>query len=247
MKNVAMFTQLAAFFIRLCVMPMFLMLLSSAGPTLAQAVRTCANPLPSGTSSFDISESACKGEATIGFASPLELPVWKTIDVGVYHDANAVRQAFNRAVNLIHVDEWANEILGRMAFLHAETKLNLVITTVSALGFGEDGASLKDIYARASQLGLALCPAEVGPILRLDYLDQPLDEFLHIAMNPVSRSGGEPTDFTVANGGAGLLLLSGDARSDLIAPGNLPFVFVRPATSAYPPAARSNDDCPYCN
>jgi choline dehydrogenase-like flavoprotein len=81
---------------------------------------------------------------------------------------------------------WANEVLGRIAFSHADTKLDLVMTTVSALGLGERGASLRDIFARASQLGLALCPAEVVPALRLAYFDQPLGEYLHIAMEPVA-------------------------------------------------------------
>ena len=103
------------------------------------------------------------------------------------------------------------------------------MASVSALGFGEAGASLKEIYARASRLGLALGPAEVGPALRLGYLDQPLGEFLRIAMNPVARYGGEPVDFTIGNGGAGLLLIGGDFRSGLVVSGATRFVFVRHA------------------
>jgi hypothetical protein len=112
------------------------------------------------------------------------------------------------------------------------------VASVSALGFGEAGASLKDIYAHASRLGLALGPAEVGPALRLGYLDQPLGEFLRIAMNPVARYGGEPVDFTIGNDGAGLLLIGGDFRSDLVVSGATRFVFVRPRPGALISGAR---------
>jgi hypothetical protein len=43
-----------------------------------------------------------------------------------------------------------------------------------------------------------------------------------------SSYGGEPVDFTIGNGGAGLLLIGGDFRSDLVVSGATRFVFVRP-------------------
>jgi hypothetical protein len=206
---------------------------------VAKLVESFTDPASTEIVAFPASESASRKQATIGFAGPVEFPVWKTITVGIYKNVKAVREALNAAPRPIHVGNWANEILGRPAFPYGEAaaELGLVVVSVSALGFGEDGASLKDIYARASQLDLALCPAEAGPILRLAYLDQPLGEFLHIAMKPVTRYGGEPTDLTVANGGAGLLLIGGDARSDLVLPGPVRFVFVRSTASG-----RNNDD-----
>jgi hypothetical protein len=56
---------------------------------------------------------------------------------------------------------------------------------------------------------------------RLQYLNQPLGEFLHIAMVPIAGRGGEPTDLTVANGGAGLVLIGGDAHPNLVMPSSL--------------------------
>jgi hypothetical protein len=80
-------------------------------------------------------------------------------------------------------------------------------------------ASLHDVYVRAVSLGFELCPAEVGPALRLDYLDQPLGEFLHIAMKPVARYTGELVNFVVGGGGLGLLLVGGNGDPDAIQPG----------------------------
>ena len=91
-------------------------------------------------------------------------------------------------------------------------------------------ASLHDIYARAVALGFELCPAEVGPALRLNYLDQPPGDSLHIAMKPVAKYNGALIDFTVARayGSDGFLLLGGDARPDTMLPGVQRFIFVRP-------------------
>jgi hypothetical protein len=45
--------------------------------------------------------------------------------------------------------------------------------------------------------------------------DQPLGEFLHIAMAPTAGYGGKPIDFTVANGGAGLSSVATRIRTSL--------------------------------
>jgi hypothetical protein len=58
--------------------------------------------------------------------------------------------------------------------------------------------------------------------------NQPLGESLHIAMAPVVTDEGDVVDLSVAIGGAGLLLIGGDARPDLIVPPTIRFVFVRP-------------------
>ena len=45
--------------------------------------------------------------------------------------------------------------------------------------------SLEEIYRRARERGLDVCPAWVGPQLRLDYADQPVGEVLMVAMDPI--------------------------------------------------------------
>jgi hypothetical protein len=163
---------------------------------------------------------------SLGRRLATDTPIWRTTTLGTYTTIDAVRNALD--VKRIHVGDTAKEILDRPAFKLSKTKLDarLVVLAVSELGFDERGASLADIYARARQLGLKLCPAEVGPQLRLQYLRQPLGEFLHIAMEPIAGDGGEPADLTVANGGAGLILVGGEARPNLIMPSVMRFVFV---------------------
>jgi hypothetical protein len=125
----------------------------------------------------------------------------------------------------------ADEILGRPSFPFIKTpvELDLVVLSAFELGFGDE-TSLHDIYARAEALGFELCPAEVGPALRLNYLDQPPGDFLHIAMKPVAKYNRALIDFTVAKayGSVGFLLLGGDARPDMVLPRAERFVFVRP-------------------
>jgi hypothetical protein len=202
-------------------------------PVAAQSVPSCAGLATAAT--FNVPGSTCKLKTRTGDASINEFPIWKIVDVGVYHDANAVRDAFRKMpVYLIHVDNWADQFLNRITFVQTERPLNLVLTTVSDLGFGEEGASLKDIHERASQLGLALCPAEVGPALRLAYPDQPLGEYLRIAMPPVARPDGNATAFTVAKSLAGLSLIGDDVRDDLVLAGNTRMVFCSPDRAPAP-------------
>jgi hypothetical protein len=157
-----------------------------------------------------------------------ELPTWKSITVGQQRGVNAVRNALDDA--RIAVGDSADEILGRPAFTFAREprQLDLVLLSVAALGF-DQGGTLAEIHARAIKLGFELCPEEVGPQLRLQYRNQPVGEFLHVAMKPQRTYGGDLTDFTLANSGAGLSLLGGGAHPDLVVARNVVFVFVRPS------------------
>jgi hypothetical protein len=104
------------------------------------------------------------------------------------------------------------------------------LALVSASDLGANPAfSLGDVYKRAKKLGLTLCPAAVGPQLRLEYRDQPVGEALDIAMEPVATYGGFLTILAVVNFGSGLALIGGDGRSDAIVARTKRFVFALPA------------------
>jgi len=168
--------------------------------------------------------------------SAVDVPVWKTITVGTFANSFALRNALDAAG--CGIGDSAGEILARPAFTVSATKTDVELMAVSAaeLGFQTDTVSLADIYARARQLGFGLAAAEVAPQLRLQYFDQPIGEFL-IAMEPIKTWQGKPVILTVANGGAGLVLIGQDGSADAEIPVASRFLFVRPNEAALAKAA----------
>jgi len=83
--------------------------------------------------------------------------------------------------------------------------------------------------------GLALAPAEVGPQLRLQHLDQPIGEFLHVGMAPIYTWAGEPVILVLVNGGAGLILIGQNGSPNSKTSATARFLFVRPRVVAREP------------
>ena len=155
------------------------------------------------------------------------LKVWKTITLGAFTNSFALRNALDAAG--CGIGDLAEEILARPAFTLAssKTEIDLVVVSAADLGLAVESASLKDIYSRAENLGLGLAPAEVGPELRLQYFNQPTGEFLNIGMRPITTWNGDLVIFTVANGGAGLILIGKNASAETQIPASSAFLFVR--------------------
>jgi hypothetical protein len=189
-----------------------------------------------------------------------ETPIWKTITLGIYRNANVLREALDSVrcsiekvtdakvagraspappiyddgptTPFCHLEDLANEIIGRPAFAlsRTRTEVDLVVLSVFELGFGKQGASLNDIYTRAKSLGFALCPPEVGPQLRLQYLEQPRGEVLHIAMEPIAKYDGHLVSLSLENGEWGLVLFGYDVAAVEMYSRAL-FVFVKPRSA----------------
>jgi hypothetical protein len=90
---------------------------------------------------------------------------------------------------------------GRTLFAHgkfttspASFSLATVELAVANLGY-ERGATFAQIKARAAELGLMMCPLELGPHLRLHLLDQPEG---HLGQPP-SKHRAPPGSITVAS------------------------------------------------
>ena len=95
----------------------------------------------------------------------------RTVEVGGLTKSQLIQKLQQSAILL---NEYAEKLLADDKFTISETKYSLqtVELTVSNLGF-PDGANTAQIFKRASDLGLELCPLKLGPFLRLAYLDQP--------------------------------------------------------------------------
>jgi hypothetical protein len=138
-------------------------------------------------------------------------PTWKTITIGNYKSTSALEKAILDSG--FRIGSWANDVLKSPHFTLApqERKIDLVRITPKDLGF-ENGAYRKDVYKRAREVGLELCPLEIGPQLRLQYTDQPRLETLQIGMEPQVDSEGHESEFRIVHGGDGFIWLVGDHK-----------------------------------
>jgi len=150
--------------------------------------------------------------------------IFKTIILGLYESGKAYRQALFNAGFCIR--DCASNILDKIQVSQTRVQLDLVILSVAELGFKE--ARYDAICAKAKELGLQLCPAEVGPTLRLTYSDQPYGEWLWIAMDPLPDSDGGLVAFGVAHGSDGRGLAGDDGVSAYVWGPDGRFVFVLP-------------------
>ena len=108
------------------------------------------------------------------------------------------------------ISDWGKDILGKMPNEPGES-LKLVILSVADLGL-TSGGTTDEIYAQAKKMGLELCPAWAGPELRLDYDDQPMDEWVFIGMKQIADASGRPSVFCVGRGADGAWLSASDAH-----------------------------------
>lgn len=153
--------------------------------------------------------------------------VWKTIEIGPYQNANDFRR--NLKSKGYDIEYWANDILAvfdRKVFI--TDKLRLVLVSAEQLGF-KDVTIYQEIFKRAQEVGFKPLPPEAAPQLRLQYPDQPENEWLHIGMEPILDSTGDQIIFDILHfdnhnhgnqglhdQGHSLQLCSSSVRSDVL-------------------------------
>lgn len=119
--------------------------------------------------------------------------ITRTVEVGGLTKSQLIQKLQQYS---IMINEYGERLLADDKFTTSDTNYSLqtVELTVGDLGF-PDGATTAQIFKRASELGLELCPLELGPQLRLDYLDQPEG----YSRNPLRRQQAPSGSITIAS------------------------------------------------
>lgn len=117
----------------------------------------------------------------------------RTVDVGGLTKRELIEKLQQSS---ILINEYGKRLLADDKFTTSELKYSLptVELTVGNLGF-PDGATTVEIFNRAKELGLELCPIELGPYLRLEYLDQPEGS----SGNPLQQQQAPSGSITIAS------------------------------------------------
>ncbi len=118
--------------------------------------------------------------------------------------------------NHVKLSESTKDDLDSSDFLTSKQPeaVDVIKLTAGDLGL-RDRSTTEEIYARILELGLELCPPEVGPHYRLAHLDQAMDDWVNIGMKPFANQGGCPYVFYVGRDSDGLWL-----DYDWVVPGN---------------------------
>lgn len=117
----------------------------------------------------------------------------RTVKVGGLTKSQLIQKLHKYSILM---NEYGEKLFADDRFMTSAMKYSLqtIELTVEDLGFLE-GANTTQIYKRAGELGLELCPLELGPYLRLEYLDQ-LEGY---SVNPLQQQQAPSGSITIAS------------------------------------------------
>ena len=98
--------------------------------------------------------------------------------------------------NGVHLNQIAQDIFAHSDFTTSETRSILVTVEVAVGELGHKrGARIAQVFASAADRGLTMCPLELAPHLRLQFMDQPEGYCGH----PPSEHRAPPGSLTIAS------------------------------------------------
>lgn len=112
----------------------------------------------------------------------VDFPVFKTIKLGTHKNVDKLHESLKE--NGFQISSQGSDILAKTDIAKSETEINLCLATVKELT-GKNKATNREINNAIRTKGYQLCPAEVGPQLRLQYPDQSYEERNCVAMEPI--------------------------------------------------------------
>jgi len=152
-------------------------------------------------------------------------PVWRQVKIGTHKSNAELRSALVNGK--FQISSWGGDILNKTDVATEPTELPLVLVSGEDLGL-KGTPTRKQIFDAALATGiLDLCPAEVGPQLRLQYTDQPKGEWNPVAMEPITDSDGDLELFYLEHDDGGLWLDADDGYPDIQWCASNRWVFVR--------------------
>ncbi|HRY36805.1 MAG TPA: hypothetical protein P5230_02935 [Candidatus Magasanikbacteria bacterium] len=111
----------------------------------------------------------------------------------------------------IVISDWAQDVFNSPDFTTSKTKQNETLIRLKVADLKTKNQTTDEIFAKAKELGLELCPPETGPNFRLQNQTR---EYIVIGMKQIADSVRHPRVFTLRNSGDALWLDSNDARPD---------------------------------
>ena len=107
----------------------------------------------------------------------------------------------------VNISSYAEDMIKSSDFTTLPVTQTLDTVRLKVGDLGLSGYPTTDqVYKKAQELGLELCPAEVGPHMRLQTKDQPSGDYYWIGMKQITDSAGYPGVFHLARLGDGLWL-----------------------------------------
>lgn len=164
-------------------------------------------------------------------AEKYTFPVFKTIALGTRRSTHKLIQAIQ--IGRFNIDfRLVGPVLEKVSVAKPKKSIELDLVAVSAmdLGFDRDPDHIRRdaIYARALELGLQLCPAEVGPQLLLQDWDLPAGLNLLVAMEPIAGLYDDPCVFWMTRSTGARNISVYICKPESAAPYYFHWVFVQP-------------------
>jgi hypothetical protein len=133
----------------------------------------------------------------------------ESVEIGGKDAAELIKEMSEKHIN---VPGFVEKMMKNADFTTQERSESdiLIRLKIGDLGFLEGvHHPIGEIYRRIGELGLELCPPEIGPHYRLQHMNQAMDDSFRIGMKKISVDGGDPYDvFRLARDRLGLGLYS---------------------------------------